>query len=74
MYINTMENKKQKRCKCGCGQIIKGHPNKKFFNTKHKDKYHNFTNPRGYYAHLNDDYIDIEDTFSLGDPYSLGQE
>ena len=38
---------KQRRCKCGCGQVVKGHPNKKFFNKKHKDEYWNRVNPRG---------------------------
>ena len=35
-------------CQCGCGTKITGHPNKKFFNTKHKDKYWNKKNPRGF--------------------------
>lgn len=48
--------KKEKRyCKCGCGTIIKGHPNKKFVNQKHKDKFWNRENPRGYFKHLNPD-------------------
>ena len=34
----TME---KKRCKCGCGTVITGHPNKKFVNKKHKDKFWN---------------------------------
>lgn len=35
-----------------CNSIVKGHPNKKFCNTSCKDRYHNHTNPRGYFAHL----------------------
>lgn len=31
-----------------CGAKVKGHPNKKFCNQRHKDAYHNTTNPRGY--------------------------
>ncbi len=42
---------KQRRCKCGCGKVITGHPNKKFFNRKHKDKYWNRVNPRGIALH-----------------------
>ena len=74
---------KPKRCKCGCGHIIKGHPNKKFLNTKHKDKYHNRVNPRGYFApkktnetlgHIGHKIDPIEDSMHPYDPYSLGQE
>ena len=68
------EEKKNKYCACGCGTKISGHPNKKFFNQRHKDKYHNRTNPRGYFAHLNDKNRNIEDTFHPCDSYSLGQE
>jgi hypothetical protein len=38
---------KQRKCKCGCGAVINGHPNKKFVNKRHKDKYWNRVNPRG---------------------------
>ena len=65
---------KIKRCKCGCGNVVTGHPNKKFFNKKHKDRYHNITNPRGYFSHLHPDNISIEDEMHPFDPYSLGQE
>ncbi len=34
-------------CKCGCGQSFMGHPNKKFLNSHHKDRYWNKENPRG---------------------------
>ncbi len=69
-------------CKCGCGQVITGHPNKKFFSTKHKDKHHNRINPRGFYAPIKRDSIEsvghkidpIEDSMHPQDSYSLGQE
>ena len=64
---------KRKRCKCGCGQIVEGHPNKKFINKKHKDKYWNRVNPRGKFAHLHPDNILIEDEMHPLDSYSLGQ-
>jgi len=36
-----------KRCDCGCGlKLPKGRT--RFFSNKHKDKFHNRTNPRGY--------------------------
>ena len=45
---------KTRTCKCGCGVSIKNkHPNAKFLNQKHKDSYHNKTNPRGIYAFMN---------------------
>jgi len=66
---------KQKRCKCGCGMVIIGHPNKKFVNTKHKDRYHNRTNPRGYgLKQFSIEPEDIEDSMHHHDTYSLGQE
>lgn len=44
-----------RRCKCGCGTNINlMHPNAKFVNQRHKDKYHNWNNPRGKFAHLAD--------------------
>lgn len=75
-----MENKKdtRKRCKCGCGAIITGHPNKKFLNQKHKDRYWNRKNPRGYYAHLNSDKMTDEEyynnTLHPCDSEALGQD
>jgi hypothetical protein len=36
----------------GCGSGVNGHPNKKFCSKACKDRYHNFHNPRGKYAHL----------------------
>lgn len=56
-----------------CGNIIKP-PKKKFCCNKHKDKYHNDHNPRGYYEHLNPDspnYIEdsIEGIGHKFDPY-----
>ena len=67
---------KKKRCPY-CNNVIVGHSNKRFCNQKHKDKYHNTNNPRGYYKHLNSEELnarDIEDTFHPFDSYSLGQE
>ncbi len=46
-----------RKCKCGCGHSIDHkHPNAKFLSQKHKDKYHNWNNPRGKFAHLKDSY------------------
>ncbi len=43
----------KRQCKCGCGADISGkHVNAKFINQKHKDNFHNWTNPRGKFAHL----------------------
>ena len=74
----------KKRCKCGCGQVITGHPNKKFFNKRHKDTYWNRVNPRGHGTHIRDENVSIEsvghkiDSIEDGmhplDSYSLGQE
>lgn len=36
-----------KKCP-NCDKKVTGHPNKKFCNSKCKDRYHNRTNPRGY--------------------------
>lgn len=42
--------------KCpNCGNRVHGHPNKRFCGQRCKDKYHNRTNPRGYYAPENKD-------------------
>ena len=69
------KNDKKRVCKCGCGHVITGHPNKRFLNSRHKDKYHNRTNPRGFYAPEEIDTVEsIEDTMHPQDPYSLGQE
>lgn len=69
----------EKRCPT-CHTPIKGHPNKRFCNSKCKDLYHNKNNPRGYYAHLNDREMDeydlmrmIDDEMHPRDSYSLGQ-
>jgi hypothetical protein len=49
-------------CKCGCGASIEHkHPNARFLNKKHKDKFHNWNNPRGKFAHLADIDTDEED-------------
>ena len=40
-----------------CGNIVKGHSNKRFCGDKCKDRYHNRSNPRGIYAHLHPDRI-----------------
>jgi hypothetical protein len=72
---------KQRQCKCGCGKVITGHPNKKFFNKKHKDKYWNRVNPRGlalqrgsniYYNPYSLEPEDIEDSMHPGDPHCFG--
>jgi len=34
---------------------------RKFCSNKHKDRYHNTTNPRGYFAYLNDSRNFVED-------------
>ena len=64
---------KVRRCPW-CNKVVVGHPNKKFCNTKHKDKYHNTKNHRGIYKHLHPDNISIEDEMHPCDPHSLGQE
>lgn len=47
-------NKTKRVCACGCGSSINHkHINAKFLNQKHKDKFHNINNPRGYFEHLN---------------------
>jgi hypothetical protein len=68
---------KNRLCKCGCGQQIVGHRNKKFINKKHKDKFWNRVNPRGYYANLviknaDDEYYN--DSLLAIDPDALGQD
>ncbi len=81
--------KTKRHCKCGCGKPIHGHPNKKFLNKRHKDKYWNRVNPRGIALRRSGEYRwetenvgdpysiepeDIEDSMHPQDPYSLGQE
>ena len=71
-----------KKCKCGCGKIVKGHPNKKFFNKRHKDRYWNRVNPRGFglieprcgSKRFSIEPEDIEDSMHPFDSYSLGQD
>ena len=54
----------------------------KFCCNKHKDKYHNIHNPRGFYAPVTHDNIEsighkidpIEDSMHPQDPDALGQE
>lgn len=41
------------QCKC-CGETFTGHKNKKFCDSRCKDHYHNITNPRGIFSHLNE--------------------
>ena len=43
-----------------CGAKIKS-PKKKFCSNKHKDKFHNETNPRGKFAHLPPDNQDYDE-------------
>lgn len=65
-------------CKCGCGNVVTGHPNKKFVNKRHKDRYWNRVNPRGYFKHLNTESMTDEEYFNLTEhPLSsdaLGQD
>lgn len=62
----------KRKCKY-CGKsIAHKHPNAKFCNTKHKDKYHNKHNPRGIYAHLseprkNNDWAGGENEYAWND-------
>ena len=64
----------KKLCKCGCGSSIKKkHPNAKFLNKRHKDKYWNKVNPRGIYAHLNSNNQD-EFTDDGDDMYWQGKD
>lgn len=42
-----------------CGAVLKG-SRRKFCSNKHKDKFHNETNPRGIFAHLKRD-VEWED-------------
>ena len=73
--------KTKRYCKCGCGKIVIGHSNKKFFSTKHKDQYHNRTNPRGFYAPIKQNGVEnighkidsVEDDMHPCDPYCFGQ-
>ena len=52
-----------------CGRIINP-PKIKFCSNKHKDKYHNETNPRGKFAHLNpNNHNYMED--ELEHPFSM---
>ena len=54
-----------------CNKVLKG-KRKKFCCNKHKDKFHNRHNPRGFFSSLRK--IDIEDEFHPFDTYSLGQD
>ena len=62
-----------KKCELeGCNKKAR----RRFCSNKHKDKYHNRHNPRGFYKHLNKasrDW-DPENDFHPHDTYSLGQE
>jgi hypothetical protein len=68
-----------RRCKCGCGNSIEHkHPNAKFINKKHKDRYHNLNNPRGRYEYLNNDgleriFYDVQKCHPFSSE-ALGQE
>lgn len=42
----------------------------RFCSNDHKDRYHNLTNPRGYYSHLSDPSFDDADD-ALGEDYLL---
>ena len=60
----------KRTCKCGCGHSIEHkHPNAKFLNKRHKDKYWNWVNPRGKFAHLaeaNENYDPGDDEYWSG--------
>jgi len=63
-----------------CLECGKEHKRKKFCSNKCKDKFHNRTNPRGYFAHLNingPDY-DLVEAINMEihplDPEAFGQE
>ena len=43
-----------KKCP-NCNKKVIGHKNKKFCNSKCKDKFHNRNNPRGFYKSTNPD-------------------
>lgn len=58
--------------KCpNCSKVISGHPNKKFCNSRCKDRYHNRTNPRGYGLHRADYRAYDEDVHPF-DPEAFG--
>ena len=71
--------KSKRKCKCGCGHSIDHkHPNAKFLNQRHKDKYHNWNNPRGKFSHLNPTDMSNDDWYDASvHPFSseaLGQD
>ena len=71
----NVSTRKMKRCLYCNKQMPNAHPNKKFCSNKHRYKYHNLTNPRGHFAHLQEvEQTSIEDSMHPLDPYSLGQE
>lgn len=51
-----------------CNKKIKP-PKRKFCCNKHKDRYHNIHNPRGYFAHLNPKNMDDMDAHDVMDWY-----
>lgn len=55
-----------------CLRKITGHKNKKFCNSRCKDRYHNLKNPRGIFAHLKDQPIDYENDHPFSSE-ALGQ-
>jgi hypothetical protein len=58
-----------KRCRY-CGAKMPGaHPNRQFCCQKHKDRYHNENNPRGYFAHLSKEKRSTEIYDDDGDAY-----
>lgn len=60
----------KRKCKCGCGaNIDHKHINAKFLNQKHKDRYHNKNNPRGYSLRQRDS--DDYDEMSFSDDKEL---
>ncbi len=65
---------KQRKCPY-CNKTVTGHPNKKFCNSKHRYKYHNLHNPRGFgLKKYSIEVEDIENSMHPFDTHSLGQE
>ena len=62
-----------RKCKLCQKSIEHKHANAKFCNQKCKDKYHNITNPRGYFAQSADDDDNIGHIFESG-YFGHGQE
>lgn len=57
-----------------CHKTVSGHPNKVFCNSNCRYKYHNRTNPRGYYAHLHSTDINIQERDYEDDEHPFSSE